>query len=164
MSKVFHKPPLPPQRDAEKEKNHPRHNTNNDAGSSPSSSTANFGAATPLLDPSTNTNPLQDDTDVWCQEARQPVMGGLEDEKSPATQAHEQSRDVSKHTFYIVNSQMRLKLFAKSNVSSFHSSLGITYRYFTRDKCSNLSQRSRKLRQLHRIREAIGLAAFHPSD
>jgi len=164
-TKVFHNPPLPPKRDTVREKNDPRQN---DAGSSPSSSIANFGAATPLLDPSTNTNPLQDDTDIWGLQAHQPVLGSLEDEKSQAAQAHEKSRtvnfrDVSKHTFYIVNSQMRLKLFAKSNVSNFQLSLGIAYCYFTRDKCSNLSQHSRKLRQLHRILEAIGLAAFHPS-
>jgi phospholipase D1/2 len=163
-SKVFHNLP---QRDSEKE-TRPTLNPDDDMRSSPSSSTANLGAPTPLLDPSTNTNPLQDDTDIWAQEADQRVLGGLEDEKLQPAQAHEKSRivhsrDVSKHTFYIVNSQMRLKLVAKSTVSRFRLSVGVTYCCLNRDKCSNLSQPSRKQHQRHRILEAIGLAAFHRS-
>ncbi|KAJ7505449.1 phospholipase D [Mycena galericulata] len=59
----------------------------------------------PMLDPSTNANPLAGTTDqadadrLWHP-----------DEKKKKKRVE----DVSKHTFYIVNSQMRLKLFARN--------------------------------------------------
>lgn len=59
---------------------------------------------TPILDPSTNTNPL---------------LGPDEhNEKNPSAAKDKKKRggDVSKHTFYIENSQMRLKLFARNEV------------------------------------------------
>jgi len=74
---------------------------------SASSSAANVRSPTTLLDPSTNTNPLQDDADK-----------GREDEKQQAHQGLLTS-SVSKHAFYIVNSQMRLELVAKTKVSAF---------------------------------------------
>ncbi|KAI0693955.1 phospholipase D [Cytidiella melzeri] len=52
---------------------------------------------TPMLDPSTNTNPLL----------------GQED-KSAGAKHKKNGGDVSKHTFYIENSQMRLKCFARN--------------------------------------------------
>ncbi|KAI0084789.1 phospholipase D [Irpex rosettiformis] len=52
---------------------------------------------TPMLDPSTNTNPLE----------------GL-DEKTGNGKSKKKSGDVSKHTFYIENAQMRLKCYAKN--------------------------------------------------
>jgi phospholipase D1/2 len=55
---------------------------------------------TPILDPSTNTNPL-------LGEEKNPNAGS--DKKKKPT-------DVSKHTFYIENSQGRLKLFARNEV------------------------------------------------
>jgi phospholipase D1/2 len=115
MSKVFHNPLSLHGADSEKEK---KGSSNEDADPSPSSSTVDLRAPTPLLDPSTNTNPLQDDTDILGPQEHAP--GSLEDEKRQATVAHETltSRDVSKHTFYIVNSQMRLKLVAGTNVSN----------------------------------------------
>lgn len=65
--------------------------------------------ATPMLDPSTNTNPL-------AGEPGQPDEhlddGRPENEKK----RKKRSTDVSKHTFYIVNAQMRLKLFARNEV------------------------------------------------
>ncbi|KAI0081599.1 phospholipase D [Panus rudis PR-1116 ss-1] len=57
---------------------------------------------TPMLDPSTNTNPLDDHTE-------KPDMQGGQDGKKK-----KRGGDVSKHVFYIENSQMRLKLFAKN--------------------------------------------------
>ncbi|THG97034.1 hypothetical protein EW026_g4898 [Hermanssonia centrifuga] len=68
---------------------------------SPSPSSSSSGAEltrqiTPMLDPSTNTNPLLDPHD-----------------KNAGTDKSRRG-DVSKHTFYISNSQMRLKLFAKN--------------------------------------------------
>jgi phospholipase D1/2 len=62
---------------------------------------------TPRLDPSTNTNPLNEDTAL----APHPPREGAECKKERRA-----SGDVSKHTFYIENSQMRLKLYARSEV------------------------------------------------
>ncbi|KAH9028647.1 phospholipase D [Lactarius hengduanensis] len=59
---------------------------------------------TPMLDPSTNTNPLNED----ATHAPHPPQGGAQNKKRRA------SGDVSKHTFYIENSQMKLKLYARS--------------------------------------------------
>ncbi|KAI0040774.1 phospholipase D, partial [Auriscalpium vulgare] len=98
---------------------HSRHSTNGDAareststrprsdsvtseGSSSSSSTRS-GAQTPMLDPSTNTNPLMDE----------PQRGQKHSDDSEKKKKKKAS-EVSKHTFYIENSQMRLKLFARS--------------------------------------------------
>lgn len=62
---------------------------------------------TPLLDPSTNTNPLNEDV----AHAPHPPQEGAQKKKKRRA-----SGDVSKHTFYIENSQMRLKLYARSEV------------------------------------------------
>lgn len=70
------------------------------SGSSAPSSTLSR-VQTPMLDPSTNTNPLRTQT------------GGDEEKKKKKRRAG----DVSKHTFYIENSQMRLKLYARNEVS-----------------------------------------------
>ncbi|KAI0771162.1 phospholipase D [Trametes elegans] len=64
---------------------------------------------TPMLDPSTNTNPLEGD----------PHNDHVnEDDLHPPTddpnKGKKSSKDVSKHTFYIVNAQTRLKLYAKN--------------------------------------------------
>jgi len=53
-----------------------------------------------LLDPSTNANPLNHSADV----------------DSGAKKNGELTADVSMHTFYVVNSQMKLKLRARSEV------------------------------------------------
>lgn len=60
---------------------------------------------TPILDPSTNTNPLLGPD------------GHNDKNPSSAKDKKKQHGDVSKHTFYIENSQMRLKLFARNEVS-----------------------------------------------
>ena len=62
---------------------------------------------TPALDPSTNTNPLNEDA---AHAPRSTQEGAQRKKKRRA------SGDVSKHTFYIENSQMRLKLYARSEV------------------------------------------------
>ena len=62
---------------------------------------------TPMLDPSTNTNPLNEDV----AHAPHPPQEGAERKKKRRA-----SGDVSKHTFYIENSQTRLKLYARSEV------------------------------------------------
>jgi phospholipase D1/2 len=63
-----------------------------------------------MLDPSTHTNPLEPAVNGQGQQAeeKKPKQGS----KTPVLS------DVSKHTFYIVNSQMRLKLSAKNEVCS----------------------------------------------
>jgi phospholipase D1/2 len=62
---------------------------------------------TPILDPSTNTNPLNE---VVTQAPSHQECGAQGKKKQRA------SGEVSKHTFYIENSQMRLKLYARSEV------------------------------------------------
>ncbi|KAG6868612.1 hypothetical protein C0993_000415 [Termitomyces sp. T159_Od127] len=64
-------------------------------GSESSESVASQGPCA-MLDPSTNVNPLV----------------GKNDEQPPEGRDH--SEDVSKHTFYVTNAQMRLKLFARN--------------------------------------------------
>lgn len=61
--------------------------------------------APPMLDPSTNVNCLVEDPALLS-----------ESELANAKKEKEGSADVSKHTFYIVNAQMRLKLFARNEV------------------------------------------------
>lgn len=68
--------------------------------------------ATPMLDPSTNTNPLE-----MSQENGQNDIDHHGKFKKIKDGADKISGDVSKHTFYIVNSQMRLKLSARNEVS-----------------------------------------------
>jgi len=91
-------------------------------------------APTPLLDPSTNTNPLQDDTEIEGKGKNKlgTTDTGVKQEKendgnktiSLARAAKNKfSTDVSKHTFYIVNSQTRLKLSAKNEASLLFSSI-----------------------------------------
>lgn len=89
------------------------HADDDDSSSSDSSSDSDSDSdhhpPTPLLDPSTNTNPLQGTSNEDQEE------GGK------AWQAEKKKRgdDVSKHTFFIQNSQMRLKLYAKNQVCGF---------------------------------------------
>ena len=75
----------------------------NSTASSSSSSTSSR-PPTPMLDPSTNTNPLME----------APSKNQAQDEGEKTKK--KKSSDVSKHTFYIENSQTRLKLYAKSEV------------------------------------------------
>lgn len=62
---------------------------------------------TPMLDPSTNTDPLQP------RDHNEGHSTQENDKKSRKRQ-----KDVSKHTFYVKNSQMRLKLIARNEVGS----------------------------------------------
>ncbi|KZP31489.1 phospholipase D [Athelia psychrophila] len=62
---------------------------------------------TPMLDPSTNINPLEVPNDMTRMRSH---VGGEDDKKKKK----KRTGDVSKHTFYIENSQMRLKLFARN--------------------------------------------------
>ncbi|KAJ8519021.1 hypothetical protein ONZ45_g3982 [Pleurotus djamor] len=61
----------------------------------------------PMLDPSTNVNPLAEGSDIQTEGPPRP--------KTPAGQRKAAAnQDVSKHTFYIENSQVKLKLIAKN--------------------------------------------------
>ncbi|KAF9221001.1 phospholipase D [Gyrodon lividus] len=84
---------------------HVRH----DSASSGSSVPSNFSrSATQILDPSTNANPLANPPTHQNNNERQQQ---LENERRKRKKC---SQEVSKHTFYVENSQMRLKLFARN--------------------------------------------------
>jgi phospholipase D1/2 len=85
-----------------------------------------------MLDPSTNTNPLRDGQDdregmedlaqaqAQADSNGNPIAavnGKKEGEEKKKGKKKRSSQDASKHTFYIENSQMRLKLYAKNEVS-----------------------------------------------
>lgn len=72
------------------------------------SSAASSRPATPMLDPSTHVNPL---TSSGPAEGRETEGETNEQDKR---KKKKRSDDVSKHTFYVQNSQMRLKLWARN--------------------------------------------------
>jgi phospholipase D1/2 len=89
--------------------------------------------ATPMLDPSTNANPLLGENEEG--------MGKDGPEKTKESDKEKRFKklegDVSKHIFYIVNSQMRLKLIAKNEVGWFScSSLRSVCSLLTTHSCS----------------------------
>ena len=65
----------------------------------------------PLLDPSTNVNPLSQDP-----EDQQDHLGDENDHPWSEKKKKANANEVSKHTFFVTNSQMRLKLYAKNEV------------------------------------------------
>ena len=89
------------------------------SGSSALSSTPSRAQA-PMLDPSTNTNPLE------CLDGTSPVRTQTEGEEEKKKKKKRRAGDVSKHTFYIENSQMRLKLYVRNEVSLSYDSHEIT--------------------------------------
>ncbi|TFL02332.1 hypothetical protein BDV98DRAFT_565647 [Pterulicium gracile] len=79
------------------------------SGSSRSSSSISR-PATPMLDPSINVNPI-------LPSSSRPTEGESQAdvrEKKGKEEESNKSREVSKHTFYIENSQMKLKLYARN--------------------------------------------------
>ena len=99
VSKILHLDPL--------SNAHHEHedDVRNDSASSVVSS-APSRAPTAMLDPSTNRNPLQ-----------QGVYDDDGKDKDTTQKKHAPvPSDVSKHTFYVLNSQMRLKISAKNEV------------------------------------------------
>ncbi|KAJ3730986.1 phospholipase D [Lentinula guzmanii] len=86
-------------------------NHDDDASSSSSRSSISSRATTPMLDPSTHVNPLQIADD-------NPAEDGNTGEQHPWSNNKKKKKanvnEVSKHTFFIANSQMRLKLFARN--------------------------------------------------
>ncbi|KAF8120583.1 phospholipase D [Boletus edulis] len=106
--------PTPNKENVEKEENissprpmHERH----DSGSSGSSVASNLSPF-PMLDPSTHVRPLQisqPQRSVQEQNQQDRTLSESEQRKRK-----KRSQGVSKHTFYVENSQMRLKLFARN--------------------------------------------------
>jgi phospholipase D1/2 len=116
VSKILHidpnHPPPPPNGHAD----HGHQSDDADISDSASSngSSMPFRVPTPMFDPSTHVNPLQPRVDGQGHED-----GRVEGEQAPKPKEGTKqpvSSDVSKHTFYIVNSQMRLKLSARNEV------------------------------------------------
>lgn len=66
-----------------------------------------------VVDPSTNTNPLDH---VEGPDAKEMVGIPKNEQEQEERKKERRAKDVSKHTFYIENSQMRLKLFARNEV------------------------------------------------
>lgn len=83
------------------------------SASSSSSSSSPSRPVTPMLDPSTNTNPLlgPEDHDEYKH-------GEHDQPNGRKRKSRLNANEVSKHTFYVENSQMRLKLYAKNEVVS----------------------------------------------
>ena len=73
---------------------------------------------TPMLDPSTNTNPLEA-PDEPEKKGKQGDGHGHKKRKTTG--------DVSKHTFYVENSQMKLKVYAKNEVRFIYLTLSYSY-------------------------------------
>lgn len=87
----------------------PRSSSASSSGSS--SSDMPSGRRTPVLDPSTNTDPLiEADSHDRNMNDLQPPADGKEAER----RKRRKNNEVSKHTFYIENSQMKLKLYARN--------------------------------------------------
>ncbi|KAI0916794.1 hypothetical protein AcW1_007851 [Taiwanofungus camphoratus] len=86
---------------------HPRTSSAFSPMSDPSSPSLSSRPVTPILDPSTNTNPLLGPEEL--DEQNRNMLGDAEKKKRKR-----RSNEVSKHTFYIENSQMRLKLSARN--------------------------------------------------
>lgn len=106
----------------EKQENHslarPRH-ARHDSASSGSSVASHFSPP-PMLDPSTHVKPLQiSEPRRSGQEQNQQQDRTLSESEQRKRKKH--SQDVSKHTFYVENSQMRLKLFARNEASTWSS-------------------------------------------
>jgi phospholipase D1/2 len=105
VSKILHLDPL----------SNVHHEHDDDARSDSASSVASGSSAlsrvpTAMLDPSTNKDPLQ-----------QGVSDKPGEDKN--TTQKKVPNDVSKHTFYVLNSQMRLKISAKNEVMPYPISI-----------------------------------------
>jgi phospholipase D1/2 len=85
---------------------HHEHEDDSRSDSASAVSSAPSRVPTAMLDPSTNNNPLQQG--VYDEHA--------EDENATQKKHPPMPNDVSKHTFYVLNSQMRLKISARNEV------------------------------------------------
>ena len=71
-----------------------------------------------MADPSTNVDPMRrdDEHQEHHDEDELPDMEKTEKQIQRKNKGRKKTKDVSKHTFFVSNSQMRLKLFAKNEV------------------------------------------------
>jgi len=90
--------------------------SSSDGSSSDSDDDEDIRPSTPLVDPSTNVDPLAEPVSDLDEEG---VPRLSKDGEAGKKKKKKRSKDVSKHTFYIENSQMRLKLYARNAVSGF---------------------------------------------
>ena len=98
-----------------------------------------------MLDPSTNVNCLAEDPALLC-----------ESELVNDKREKEGSADMSKHTFYIVNAQMRLKLFARNEVRQSYSEI--------RWHLKTLSLLAPNVAMDHCAREGQGIITIRPQE
>ncbi|EJC97886.1 phospholipase D [Fomitiporia mediterranea MF3/22] len=72
---------------------------------------------TPMADPSTNVDPMQGDEHEYEHgDDQQPDVAEAEKQlQQRRSKGKKRTKDVSRHTFFVSNSQMRLKLFAKND-------------------------------------------------
>ena len=84
-----------------------------DGSSISSNSSVSSRPPTPMLDPSTNVNPLDAADNATEMGEEHPWSNNKKKKKTNVN-------EVSKHTFFITNSQMRLKLFARNQVCTTH--------------------------------------------
>ena len=72
----------------------------------------------PRVDPSTNVDPVQDASAKGENGKANPdPEGAAAQEAKKRKGKRKKNKNVSKHTFFVTNSQMRLKLFAKNEVN-----------------------------------------------
>jgi phospholipase D1/2 len=125
LSRIFHHPhalsthSLPPPRLHHARVHSGSHGSSSEfvtsMGSDDEDENGDAGRSTPLVDPSTNMDPLRVETGSDDEMAPKQSKDGLAREGS--RKKRKRAKDVSRHTFYVENSQMRLKLFARSTVS-----------------------------------------------
>lgn len=95
---------------------HPRRVSTSSSASSGSSNLFSEPSRppTPMLDPSTHTNPLKYPDEIG--DNGEEDNNNNNNNNTKKNKKKKRTGDVSKHTFYIENSQMRLKLFAHNEV------------------------------------------------
>ena len=83
-------------------------------GSEDGGENAEGASLSPVVDPSTNMDPLRAET--WTDEEMSPRLCKEGESHETARKKKRRVKDVSRHTFFIENSQMRLRLLAKNGV------------------------------------------------
>lgn len=97
-------------------RSHSGSHVSSSAGTEDEDENGDASLSTPIVDPSTNMDPLRVETGSDDEINPRQSKDGLARESS--RKKRKRAKDVSRHTFYIENSQMRLKLFARSTVST----------------------------------------------
>ena len=92
----------------------PSQDTRASTASSSSGSEVSSRPLTPMLDPSTHTNPLDPSSHTRENGRGNDDHDHDHGDSAEGARKRKESKDVSKHVFYVVNSQTRLKLTAKN--------------------------------------------------